>query len=118
MPPPHSFPTFASGFLFLCNKQKITICKRAGGVWEVGHRALEMVIVVSLDKGLGREEQFGEKMEVQVCKQGSVEEAGLGPKSLALGSASGAPAGSPPGLSYLSTGLGISRFFRLGHSWL
>lgn len=64
MPPPHSFPTFASGFLFLSNKQKITICNWAGGVWEVGHRALEMVIVVSLEKGLGREEQFGEKMEV------------------------------------------------------
>lgn len=83
----------------------------------MGHRALEMAKVVSLERGLGREEQFGEKMAVYFCKQGSVEEAGLGSKSLALGSASGGPAGSPPGLSSLSTGLGISRLFRVGHSW-
>lgn len=78
----------------------------------MGHRALEVAILVSLGRGLGREEQFAEKMAVYVCKQGSVEEAGL-----ALGSASGGSAGSPPGLSYLSTGRGISRLFRVGHRW-
>lgn len=36
LPNPQSLSTSASGFLFLTNKQKITICNWAGGVWEGG----------------------------------------------------------------------------------
>ena len=39
MPPSHGVPAFASGFLDLSNKQKITICNWAGGVWEGGSQS-------------------------------------------------------------------------------
>lgn len=45
-------------------------------------------MVASLERGLAKGEQVGKKMEIQDWAQGNVKGAGLGSKSLALGSAS------------------------------
>lgn len=62
--PALSLPIFASGFLFLSNKQKITIWNWAGGVWEGGLQSTG-----DSDGGLpgvrtGEREQFGEKLDI------------------------------------------------------
>lgn len=59
-----NLPIFASGFLFLSNKQKITICNWAGGV-----REGELQSIGDGDAGLagelaGEGKQFEEKMEI------------------------------------------------------
>lgn len=59
--PTYNFFTFASGFLFLSNKQKITICNWAGGVWEGGLRGWRWWWWPLWREGLGKEHKLEKK---------------------------------------------------------
>lgn len=59
--PTYNFSTFASGFLFLSNKQKITICNWAGRVWEGGLRGWRWWWWPLWREGLGKEHKLEKK---------------------------------------------------------
>lgn len=90
-----SLSTSASGFLFLSNKKKITICNWAGGVWEGGSLSTGDDDGGLSGERLGKERQLGAEEGLRL---GSGQCQGV--KNLAVGSAF---VEDQLGLSFLST---------------